>query len=103
MNSAITDFQRAESLVKLMEKGMVYLNPGFGPRDLSVLTGVPLRHLENSSVNVFGLSLSRLIEMYRIQYSRNLLISGVSFKNLNRYSGFGSFYSFKRALEHIVY
>lgn len=103
MNCATTDLRRTESLVEIFEKRRLFLNPEFCPEDISTLTGVPLRCMERLVHSLFGMTLQKLIAMYRVQHSAELLRMGVPFEDLFRYSGFDTFGGFIRGVNHIAY
>lgn len=103
MNCATADLRRTESLVEIFEKRRLFLNPEFCPDDIALFTGVPLGRMERLVGSELGMTLQKLIVMYRVQHSAELLRMGVPFENLFRYSGFDTFGGFIRGVNHIVY
>jgi methylphosphotriester-DNA--protein-cysteine methyltransferase len=103
MKCEIADFQRADSLVEILEKQKLFINPNLGPEHIAALSGVETGHLERSVKNHLGLSLRELTDMYKVQFAAELHKKGVAYKDLYKYSGFTTFDSFERAVNYIVY
>lgn len=103
MKCEIADFQRAGSLVEIFENQKLFINPHFGPADMESVLGVNVKHLSWSVKNILGVPLEELIDLYRVQLAAELLRKGVPFKDLYKYSGFGSFSRFERVIDYIVY
>ena len=80
MKCEIADFQRAHSLVEIIENQKLYVNPHFGPVDMESVSGVNVKHLRRSVKNILGVSLEELIDLYRVQLSEELFRKGVTFK-----------------------
>ncbi|HON55263.1 MAG TPA: hypothetical protein PLG03_06915 [Bacteroidales bacterium] len=86
----------------LFENRKIYLKSEITPSLIADLLKIKRRRLEGIVNNSFGLSIDNIVNMYRLQYARQLLISGEKYDSLWEKSGFSSRVDMERAFENIV-
>lgn len=87
---------------KIMEEESVYLEKDMNAGILSLRLGIKRKKLERVISANLGLSLDRLIDIFRIVYARNLLKGGITYENIGPLSGFDSLEHMETAFERIV-
>ena len=85
----------------ILEK-KAYLEKDMSAGLLADRLGIKQKKLERIIMVAFGLSLDRLVDMFRIVYARALLISGTPYEDLWHLSGFGSLEHMETSFECIV-
>ena len=91
-----------DQLILLMEEKNLFLIKGLTGYQIARVLKTNRKNLNCILYDSLGMDLEKIISMYRIQYARELLIMGVSYKELWKFSGFGSQSNMERAFEDIV-
>lgn len=92
-----------EKVMRLFEKGKVYLVKDLSIKDLSLMTGMPLEELKSDFEKEFGYSFDEMVDIWRVCHARELLKEKVPYRMLWRFSGFPSRRRMERVLEGIAF
>ncbi len=86
----------------LLEEKRVFIVRGDCSGILAKAAGVSRRELEKIVMDSTGLEISFVVDLYRVQHARDLLIAGVDYQVVWAMSGFTSPGALNRAFECIV-
>lgn len=86
----------------LMEEKKLFLIKGLSDHQIALLLKTNIRNLNRILNESLGMGMEKIISMYRIQHARELLIMGVNYKDLWKFSGFNSLSKMERAFEDVV-
>jgi len=89
-------------LYALLEENKVFKNRESTPARLAKAIGISQKELEKTVFESTGITLSLVLELYRIQNARELLIQGFDYETVCTLSGFPSRGAMERAFEVIV-
>ena len=93
---------KLDFLFELMERHKVFLSPRLTPHKLASAMRVDLKEMERYLFDNLGLSFSKIISMYRIQHSGELLTAGIDFYDIAQFSGFRSARRFRNCLDSFL-
>lgn len=91
-----------KKLYSLLEEKRVFISRRNSPAKLARAAGVSRKELEEIVFDSTGMSLYLVLELYRIQNARELLVQGFDYETVWTLSGFASGREMERALEAIV-
>ncbi len=86
----------------LLEEKKVFIIRGDCSVILAKAAGISRRELEKIVMNSTGLEISFVVDLYRVQHARELLLAGVDYQSVWALSGFASRGALDRAFECIV-
>ncbi len=86
----------------ILEEKKAYLEKDMTTELIALRLGIEKRKLERTVLDMIGLSLDNVINMYRVVYARALLKSGTPYEDLWHLSGFNSHERMESAFECIV-
>ncbi len=86
----------------LLEEKRVFIVRGDCSGILAKAAGVSRRELEKIVLDLTGMEISFVVDLYRVQHARELLLAGVDYQSVWALSGFASPGALDRAFECIV-
>lgn len=90
-----------ELFYSLMEK-KIFLSKWATPKTVCELCNCKLSILNRALKEQLGFSIGQIIALHRVQYARELLLIGVKYGLVYKYSGFNSHKELEKALESIA-
>ncbi len=87
----------------MFEKEALYLTRKVSYDDLALLTGEDVNELEKDFEKEFGYSLDEMVGIWRLSHARELLLKGVPYSLIWKFSGFRSLKEMERKWSELIY